>query len=82
MTRRTMLRLALMLAIIGTIVFIFGALQQAECSPAGTGCTSINYTPVYVGIAIVVAAIAIAVASTKSEPVLTNHEPTPAAVTE
>jgi hypothetical protein len=78
-----MLGLALILAVTGAILLIFGASQQAECSPAGMGgCTSINYTPVYLGIVILVAAIAIAVASTKSKPVLTNHGPTPAAVTE
>ncbi|MGA2199102.1 MAG: hypothetical protein ABSG45_04110 [Nitrososphaerales archaeon] len=76
MIRRTMLLLALVLGIIGAIIFILGASQQAECSPAGTGCTSINYTPVYAGVAILAASVVIALASRRSKPQTTSHEST------
>jgi hypothetical protein len=76
-----MLGLALVLATTGTTLLIFGASQQAMCSPAGTGCTPANYTPGYAGISILAAAVTIAVASSP-KPLPTKHEPTPIAVTE
>jgi hypothetical protein len=75
MTRRA-LGVAIALAVIGSVIFVFGALQQSFCNPSGSGCTRINYTPIYVGIAILVASAGVAIASSRSKPHTTNLEST------
>ncbi len=69
-TRKTMLEVALMLAIIGAMLLIFGAIHPIttiSCvSPATGECASaINYTLTYAGIATIVAAIGVTFASNK-----------------
>jgi len=68
MTSKAVLGLALALAVVGAITFVSGASQQAICSPAGTGCTQINYTPIYIGIAILVVSAGMVFASSRLKP--------------
>lgn len=73
MTRRTMLGLALILAIMGAILLIFADIHPVTTTilynPASNqGFTPFNYALNYIGIVILVSAVAIALASIKSKP--------------
>jgi hypothetical protein len=81
MTRGTVLGLALTPAIIGTILLILGAIHPIStisCNPPANGeCgPATNYTLAYPGIAIIVAAIAMAFASSKFRPHITANAKT------
>jgi len=67
--------LALVLAIMGTLLVIYSASQQEICSPAGTGCTSVNYAPGYLGMAVLAAAVEVTFGSSRFRPSATPTKP-------
>ncbi len=78
MTRRTMLGLALVLAIVGAILFILGAihpLSMVGCVPPSNGvcAPAFNYPLAYLGLAIVGGSVGVAFASSKLKRHITNH---------